>query len=303
MTTPTAAARILLEGLVDYAGLFPPACLNMVPAVHRYAAHAGSDSAWMLGRFIVPSSRLDELEGAASALLPHEPGREPWRLSVLGGTDPAEDAERVWAFNERHAQPAAGRAVIDTMELRAADAAEIDRGARSVPAGVTAYLEIPIAREPGDLVRAIAGAGARAKVRTGGVTADAFPPPAHLARFIRVCADAGVPFKATAGLHHAVRGTYRLTYEPDSATSTMYGLLNLFLAAAFAPQGLELRELERMLEESDPGAFRFDDRGVAWEGRRADLADLRDMRTRIATGFGSCSFDEPVAELRSIHLL
>ena len=80
----------------------------------------------------------------------------------------------------------------------------------------------------------LSAAGARAKVRTGGVTEGAFPASHALARFIQSCADAGVPFKATAGLHHPLRGEYRLTYEPGSPHGMMFGFLNVFLAAAFA---------------------------------------------------------------------
>ena len=297
------ATRILLESLVDYAGLFPPAGLDMPAAVREYAAHRDSDAAWMLGRFIVPSVRLEEMEGAAAALLPRDAGTEPWRISVLGGTDPVDDAERVWAFNERHAHTGPGRAVIDTMELRAADAAAAERVVRSVPAGVTPYVEIPVVDDPGDLIGALRGVGARAKVRTGGVTADAFPTPSHLARFIRACTDAGVPFKATAGLHHPIRGEFRLTYDAESPAATMYGFLNVFLAAAFAAQGLALAELEAVLTESDPASLTFGDRGIAWRGRRLDLDDLRHLRARGAVAFGSCSFREPVADLRALRIL
>jgi hypothetical protein len=303
MTEPTASARLLLEGLVDYAGLFPPARLDMAPAVRQYAEHLRSDAAWMLGRFIVPAARLQEFEDAAAALLPRDAETPPWTISVLGGADPVDDAERVWAFNERHAHRAIGRAVIDTMELRADDASAAERVARSVPAGVTAYVEIPIADDPSDLIGVLRGVGARAKVRTGGVTADAFPAPAAVARFLRACADAGIPFKATAGLHHPLRGDYRLTYDADSPTGAMFGFLNVFLAAALAAQGLDLGELERILTESDPAAIQFDAQGVSWRGRRLDLDDLRHLRARAAVAFGSCSFSEPVAELRALHII
>ena len=303
MTETTASARLLLEGLVDYAGLFPPARLDMATAVRQYAEHLHSDAAWMLGRFIVPAARLQEFEDAASALLPRDAETAPWTISVLGGTDPADDAERVWAFNERHAHQAIGRAVIDTMELRADDASAAERMARSVPAGVTAYVEIPLAGDPSDLIGVLRGVGARAKARTGGVTADAFPLPAAVARFIRACADAGVPFKATAGLHHPLRGDYRLTYDAGSPTGTMYGFLNVFLAAALAAQGLDLGELERILTEADPATLQFDGQGISWRGRRLDLDDLRHLRARAAVAFGSCSFSEPVAELRALHII
>ncbi len=303
MSAPTTAARILLEGLVDYAGLFPPAELDMASAVRQYAGHLAEEAAWMLGRFIVPAARLDEFETASAAHLPRTTDRAPWRLSVLAGADPADAAGRVQAFNERHGHGPAGRASIDTMELRAADAAAVGKAARSVPPQVIPYIEIPIVDDPAALIAAIGGAGARAKIRTGGVTAEAFPPPAQVARFIRLCADAGVPFKATAGLHHPLRGEYRLTYEPAAPSGPMYGFLNVFLAAAFAAANLGLAQLETVLVESAVGAFQFDETGVSWRKHRLDLDDLRHLRTRAAVAFGSCSFADPVADLRTIHLL
>ena len=81
-----------------------------------------------------------------------------------------------------------------------------------LPEGVTAYFELPIDADPAPL----AGGRGRAKVRTGGLTPEAFPAPADLARFLYRCAKARVPFKATAGLHHPIRSMQRCTYEPDS---------------------------------------------------------------------------------------
>lgn len=303
MTIPVASARVLLAELIDYAGLFPPAGLSMPGAVAQFAEHLDAEHAWMLGRFIVPAARLQEMEDAAAGKLPRDASAAPWRLSLLSGGDSAEDAELVWSFNERHAHAGAGRAVIDTLEVKATDAGSVERAARAAPAGVTAYIEIPIADDPADLIGVLRGAGARAKIRTGGVTAEAFPPASAVARFIRAAVDAAVPFKATAGLHHPLRGDYRLTYEPGSASGTMYGFLNVFVAAGFAAQGLALGELKSVLGERKPDAFAFDDAGVSWRGHRLDLDDLRHLRSRGAIAFGSCSFSEPVDDLRRLHIL
>jgi len=303
MTAATRSLRALLEELIDYAGLFPPARLDMAPAVREYADRLAGPDAWVLGRFIVPSARLEELEGAASTLLPRVGAAAPWRLSVLGGPDAAHDAEQVWAFNERHAHTAIGRAVIDTVEVKASDVATLERLVRSVPDGITTYVEIPAAGDIADLVSALGNLKARAKVRTGGVTPDAFPSPADLARFIHLCTGLGVPFKATAGLHHPLRGEYPLTYDADSPRATMYGFLNVFLATAFAQQGLGLDDVRAALEERDPAAFAFDEEGVTWRGRRAGIDDLAALRTRGAAAFGSCSVAEPIDELRALGLL
>ena len=295
-----ASLRILLEGLIDYAGLFPPAGLEMPGAVANFAAYRADELGWALGRFIVPVGRLDEFEGAGAALFPRSPAEAPWLISMLAGRDAAHDAELIFAFNERHAHTATGRVVIDTLETRADTVAGIESAVRSVPSGVTVYVEIPITEDPSDLLAALAGTDARAKVRTGGVTYDAFPAVRDVARFIRGAADQGVPFKATAGLHHPVRASHPLTYAPDSPSGVMYGYLNVFMAAALAQQGLSIGELEPLLEETDPHAFAFDDQAAGWRGQRADLDTLTRLRTRTAISFGSCSFVEPTEELTAI---
>lgn len=294
--------RTLLARLIDYAGLFPPAGLEMAAAVRNYADYRAGPDAWALGRLIVPAARLDEFEGAAAGLLPREQGADPWPLSVLGSGDAVHDAEAIFNFNERHAHATVGRAVIDTLEVRAADIPTLERLVRSAPAGVTTYVEVP-AEDPADLVAALAGVDGRAKIRTGGVTHDAFPASRDVARFIRACAEQAVPFKATAGLHHPVRGEYPLTYDASAERGTMFGYLNIILGGAFAETGLALDDLEALLEERDVRAFTFGDTGVQWRTHVVDAAALERVRTRVAIAVGSCSFTEPLDDLRAAGVL
>jgi len=112
-----------------------------------------------------------------------------------------------------------------------------------------------------------------------------------------------MPFKATAGLHHPFRAEYRLTYAPDSPRGTMFGFLNLFLAAAFVRLGLDQRSAQGVLEEGSPEAFQIEDEAISWQGHRASLADLEQTRDQVLVSFGSCSFTEPLQELQALHLL
>ena len=303
MSESDPTIRALLRHAIDYAGLFPPAQLDMAGAVDQFAQYRAGTDAWALGRFIVTSGRLDEFEGAAAALLPREQDAEPWPVALLSGRDPAHDAELIFNFNERHARAAAGHAVIDTLEARAADLDELELRVRSAPDDVTVYIELPWQDDPTDAVAALANLEARAKIRTGGTTTEAFPPPGAVARFIRICVDQAVPFKATAGLHHPLRGEHRLTYEPGSASGTMYGHLNLLVAAALADQGLSLEELEAILVEREAPAFSFDADGVRWRHFHADRTSIDRIRSRVAISFGSCSFTEPLDDLRALGLL
>ncbi|HJS47749.1 MAG TPA: hypothetical protein VJ773_07180, partial [Gemmatimonadales bacterium] len=140
-----------------------------------------------------------------------------------------------------------------------------------------------------------------AKIRTGGVTPDAIPAPARVARFLAGCARLRLPFKATAGLHHPIRADYPLTYAPDAPRATMFGYLNLFLAAALLHAGGSEEDAARLLEETRLSAFTFGEHGVRWDGYRLSLADLAESR-RYALGVGSCSFDEPLADLAAAGL-
>jgi hypothetical protein len=137
----------------------------------------------------------------------------------------------------------------------------------------------------------------RAKIRTGGVTADAIPDADHVATFIRICAMHGVPFKATAGLHHPVRCMRALTYDADSPRATMHGFINVFMAAAFP------HDAERILVEEDPRAFRFEDEFAFWREKAVTTEHLAQIRREFALSFGSCSFEEPVNELKELGWL
>lgn len=300
----TSSLELFLTSLIDYAGLFPPAELAMDVAVRNYRTYLRGENARALGRFIVPVARLDEFELAAEDLLPRGEDARSWRLSVLGGPQLSGDMAKVLDFNRRHAERLATEsAVIDTVEVRAASVEEIYQAAEVIPAPFVAYFEVPIADDPKDLVAAVATAGARAKVRTGGVNQEAFPTTADLVRFIQTCAESDVPFKATAGLHHPLRSVHPFTYDGDSPSGVMHGFLNVFLAAAFIRAGMDAAEAQLLLEERSHETFRFEPDRVVWRTHQLSNDELWQARQKFATSFGSCSFREPIDELKQVGLL
>jgi hypothetical protein len=291
----------LLTGLVDYAGLFPPAGEDMRPALEHYASYLESPNRRSLGRFIVPISRLKELEESGSDLMPLDDSSDPWRLSVLVADDVPGAVAEMLEFNDRHSPESNGRhAVIDVVELKASTVNEIAHQRNDLPARFIAHFEIPIISDVAPFVKAIATAGARAKIRTGGVTPEAFPRAERIVDFLAACKHEGVGFKATAGLHHAVRGEYRLTYEPGSPKALMYGFLNLFVAAALLYTGESEDTALASLEDSDPSAFSFSDDAIQWREKPIALEQIVNFRSRFGISFGSCSFREPVDELASL---
>jgi hypothetical protein len=288
----------LTTGLIDYAGTFPPAALDLASAIKNYAAYRQGQYARFLGRFILPAAGLSDFERSAAGI---EWGNERWLLSVLAGAGLDSDLKKIDNFNAR----ISGRrdAFIDTVEIKVRHYRDIEESMKLIPGTLQTYFEIPIADDPVEMVKAISGAGARAKVRTGGVTADAFPSSLDLARFIKTCAEEDVPFKATAGLHHPLRSVNKLTYEPDSGQALMHGFLNLFLAAAFAYNGMNLDDLVTLLEERSPESLQFEDGSVTWRGQMAVRGQLRNARSLFALSFGACSFEEPIDGLKELKFL
>ncbi len=299
------AARVLLRDLIDYAGLFPPASLAMAPSVANYDTYSRSEWAWILGRLIVPVARLGEFEETFSGL-PTPASGGPftnWRLSVLLGSDPSADVACIHEFNARTASSGSGRrAIVEAVELKVANPEEITRLSAIIPTDLAAYFEIPLP-VCGECIPSISECGRRAKIRTGGETADRFPAAETVIEFIRLCAAANVPFKATAGLHHPLRSVHRFTYQPESPSGIMHGFLNVFVAAAFLRAGMEAKLAVQLLNEQSPQAFSFDLDGVGWRQHRLNRDEIAAIRRDFAISFGSCSFTEPIDDLRSLHLL
>lgn len=292
------ALSALLSGVVDYAGLFPPAALDMRDAVRAYASYLDDPARAMLGRFVVPVSRLREFEDAAEPYLPRGAGGPPWRLSALVGVDTKADIDLALRFNQRHAEDSEfGHAVIDALELRVASAVEIDAAMSIMPAELTPYFEIPITEDPAALIDTLRRTGGCAKARTGGVVEDAFPTPEALARFMRRCRDAGVAFKLTAGLHHPLRGAHKLGYAADASQATMFGYLNALGAALLAARGHDEMAIVAMLEARDPSFLCAHDDVLDVGSDRLTAAAVTEARRATLHSFGSCSFREPVDEL------
>ena len=301
-TPVRAALRVLLRGIVDYAGLFPPASLDMAAAASEYVEHRSGPDAWALGRFVLPAARLEELEVAAGAMLPRD-AASSWALSALLGSNLEEDIERIEAFNARHGDARSGAVIVDTVELKAHSSRDVARASELLDRRFDTYMELPSGAAPlEDLLDAISRTTAKAKIRTGGVTADAFPSSEQLVRFAASCISRGVAFKATAGLHHPWRAEYPLTYAPNAPRGVMFGFLNVLLAVALLREKLDTEQAIPALEERDPAAMRFDSEGLSWRGHALSVGALAIARDSLVA-IGSCSFRDPISDLRALHLL
>lgn len=239
------ARRALLARLVDHAPMFPPASLPAGEALAEDARALASPNAFMLGRLVWPAS--------ASRSLPR--GRA---LSLVLDADPPVGL------------------ALDAVEAPFRD----DLDALSLAPEV--YVEVPLDEALERRLDELAARGLRAKVRCGGAVV---PTSAELARFVSACRARGLVFKATAGLHHAVR------------TNGGHGFLNLLAAAAFPG------DEEEALADGDSAVFALTTEGFAWRARTASAPELEDMRLALLHSIGSCSFFEPVEELEALGVL
>lgn len=294
MATSTAlrpSVRAAFAGLIDYAGLFPPAQLSIDAAQTEYEAARRGPHAWMLGRFIVSAPLIATWSGVK---LP---------FSVIVDAEP-DALERLATLATKSAQ-------IESLEIPLPKTKPVDEvagaigrlGADLAIAGlgdVPAYVELPRGEHwLGSLpvaMNSLARAELGGKLRCGGVTAEAFPSVAEVAAFILAARDANVAFKATAGLHHPIR------HRDPASGVMMHGFLNLIAAAALAPR-VDSPTLQRVVAEEEPNAFTFDDASFSWREERIDVAELTQTRNDGFVAYGSCSFSEPVEDLAALELL
>ncbi len=292
--------KILLNEIVDYAGLFPPSGLKMPDAVTNYAAYRNSNYGWMLGRFVVPVKRLNEFLETAKEFTSRDDNGGAWHLSVLAGEDINETVRLIAAFNAEN-KP---HIICDALEVKADSTQQIEKIASAVPPNIETFFELPLDDNLADMVSTLAIKKQSAKIRTGGVTPEAFPAAREIIRFVQTCLAANVPFKATAGLHHPLRCFKPLTYESDAPSGMMNGFLNMFLMTGFARAGFRTNILEELLEDEFDGGFEFKENGVRWRQEYfLNNSQLYNLRQKGIISFGSCSFEEPVEDLREIGIL
>jgi hypothetical protein len=240
------ARLALLSRLIDHAPLFPPATLRLPDAIAEDARARESRDAFMLARFVCPATRLDELPDAGRGI-----------SAVLDGPLPAGSSVEAVEVRMRH------------------EVATLSSLAPEV------YVEIPLDERLDERLDAISAHGLRAKVRCGGATT---PSTHELAAFVSGCRVRGLVFKATAGLHHAVRA------------NGDHGFLNLLAAVVFGDE-------ENALAETDPAVFELDETAFSWRDRSASAEELAVVRRSRFHSIGSCSFFEPVEELEALGVL
>ena len=293
MTVHPVTAHPLLRGLFDDASLFPPASLKMTAAVAAHGKHAAAWYAPVCGPFVCSEVRIGELRTVLQTQGPPMTSIE-LSLVVTGGA-----AAVSAALDAVAADPRLRLRAVEVAADRATDpvqaTSEVAQALDSSPlAAAPGYIEPPLLAltDPAiadRLLTIIDGRGYRPKLRTGGTTASAFPDEQTLAACLKVLTDRRIPFKCTAGLHHAVRHTAANTGFEH------HGFLNVLLAIGAASQGADQADMAKVLAERDPVA-------VARKIGDLDGLEADDIRY-LFTSFGTCSTDEPVQDLLALGLL
>ncbi|SCE74118.1 hypothetical protein GA0074695_0740 [Micromonospora viridifaciens] len=272
----------LLVGLVDDAAVFPPGSASLPDAVAAHRRHRAAWYADLVGPLLLPASALPEVPGLLA----------PDAATAVGviGDVPIGRLEAVLAQVDRR------------LGVRQVEAAVAKRGEDPQPGladllklaerlgGTPVYAEIPLTFGLMGALDSLAEARAgglpiAAKFRTGGLAAELFPAPGELAAVICACRDRQLPFKLTAGLHHALRHR-----DPETGF-THHGFVNVLAATLAAAGGVELDAVADLLAATDAV-------------RVVELVRAhRDAERPLWVGYGSCSISEPLTDLIRLGLM
>lgn len=308
--------QAFLAQLIDYAGLFPPASLPLEMVIRNYAAYQSDRDSWMLGRLIIPAWRMNELAPHMTLFS----DQLPLACAALGrkSDDAADclellrtDLAEMAAFCDRHGDTV--KTEVFELPLPPAlpeggllEAIAVETAAR----GLQTFCEITVPLNAGwkrqvittlDAIamhNAVGGVALGVKLRTGGLTADAFPSPAQVAAVLLGCRDRSIAIKFTAGLHHPIR------MYCDQVNTLMHGFVNVFSAAMLAQvYNLDAFTTEQILADEAPASFSFTAEGLAWRDKMVSVPQITQLRATAVRSYGSCSFNEPRDDLRALRIL
>ena len=322
---PIESLKLFCNKMIDYAGLFPPASENLAQALNNYIMYLESDYKWMLSRFIIPAKKLDELTELLGKI--KYSGELVLPFSVLGsGGDTAgeftvnfeQDLRHIIEFQNKFGSRVTTNAyetklpvsiLTDGSSKDLTELMNIVSGGFEKTLGKNVNVFYEAALKDDFNIRVIKSAEALSlhngktvnagfKLRTGGTEPAAFPTPEEITFAILTCLEYNVPMKCTAGLHHPIR------HYNEPIGSNMHGYLNVFGAAIFAYVcSLDEEETLQIVNEEDPYAFHFLEEGIELYDNFVGLEEIEEARSKFILSYGSCSFDEPVDDLKMMELL
>ncbi|WP_136808872.1 hypothetical protein [Desulfosediminicola flagellatus] len=287
-----------LTGLIDYAGFFPPAQLNLETSLNNFGLYLSQDYGWMLSRCILPCNELENIQKDYD-----------FRYSVIvSSAVTAEEIESLSKFSKN----------ITMIEVSIADSDRNSAQYTEMLAHIISRLELANlsnirlfieANQIAPVVDAIVqyncsqtGSGSISaigyKLRCGGTTSKAFPAVERVAEVITTCSTRKIPFKFTGGLHQPLR-----YYHPEMAIM-QHGFINVFGASLlYAANRLPEDQIIECLEDEDATNIHFTDEQFSWKSYTLSTSEIDTLRENRIVSFGSCSFEEPLEGLAGLGLL
>lgn len=319
-TKPIISLKTFANKLIDYAGLYPPASLNLPQAFHNYIFYSQGEYKWMLNKFIINAKRLGELSKLMGEMKIE--GSIPFSILGSGGDTIAEfnrnfesDIKSIEEFKKKHGDLVSidifevrlPKEILeqedndDMLDLIIAVSDDLEKAlGKNVPVFYETFLKDDYESVILRVAETIASLDRECgfKLRTGGTEATTFPTPEQVAFAIMTCAEFSVPMKCTAGLHHPIR------HYNEGVSSYMHGFLNVFGAGILAwVNNLDEAELLEVLNDEDPYEFIFKENGLEWKENEVSVAEIKEIRGKFMISYGSCSFDDPIDDLKTMELL
>lgn len=309
----TKSTKAFLKGIIDYAGMFPPAKLKVKEALNSYATYLRTDDGIILSHFLCPVSSLNDLGYHMKTYS----GSKPLQISAIGNpirkggefsSTLGDDLRIIIDFHER----IEGQAVVKMYETKlpstqktpthlAVDIIEL------LQHQVSPFFEISLENGWEDIVAQVAqafhsteqefrvgGLPTGVKLRCGGVKQSAFPSVEEVAVFIAACREHCIPMKFTAGLHHPFR------HDCKKLKCKNHGFVNVVGAGILSwVHDLSKDDIAEIIADENPDSFSFDE-GFKWKNLSASTQDVAKIRKQIFPSFGCCSFTEPLKDLKTL---
>jgi hypothetical protein len=293
--------KSLLEGALDYIGCAAAEQVELSHAIRNYLSYRKEEHAWILGKFLLSASQLQEFENAAGSLLPGE-NAPAIHLSVTIGDDLMGELRRIAEFNNGFFA-AGNNTIVDSIEFPAASGPAILKIHDLLPSHLQAYFEIPLTGHTEELIEAVALTGGRAKLQIGEINPGDQSHAANILHFFDSCYRLNVPFTIRTGFCFQAHVPDVPSDGSKTPHHTRYSFLGLFLAAGFISSGMSIAEVFDVLGEGQNRACSFDEQGISWRGFRLDLDQIKSVRENLFVSFGIHSFTGLIDELKSSGLL
>ena len=304
---PLESVYCFLQKLIDYAGLFPPADLEIKTSLENYAKYIQSKDKWMMSKFIVPVSSLNDITYNIIKMFSE---KYPIILSIISN-DIYNDIESIKKFSQINSKTI----IFSTYESQVLDISRFSTNLLDIyklsereGLRLESFYEILSddnwVSKMNETVSIISKFNTECKtnigfkLRCGGVKSHMFPVVENIGHAIIACRDANVPMKFTAGLHHPV------SRYSESVKTKMYGFLNIFVGGMIAHKfNLKNEQLKEILLDENPKNFIFDTNGLHWKSYSISNIEIAKYRKESFISYGSCSFNEPREDLKKLGLL